>query len=64
MVLIIIPDKFSPVMTRQLLYTGVTRAKTKVVIAGNINVIKRAVNLPVERNSGLSARLEKEILKQ
>nr|NJM01628.1 ATP-binding domain-containing protein [Desulfobacula sp.] len=28
-VLLIIPDRFSPIMTRQLLYTGVTRAKKK-----------------------------------
>ncbi|MCD4676987.1 MAG: AAA family ATPase [Desulfobacula sp.] len=61
-VLIILPDKLSPVMTRQLLYTGVTRAKTKVIIAGNINIIKKAINLSVKRNSGLSICLEKKII--
>ena len=60
-VLIIVPDKLSPVMTRQLLYTGVTRAKTKIIIVGNIDIIKKAINLSVKRNSGLSMCLEKEI---
>jgi len=60
-ILIIVPDKLSPVMTRQLLYTGVTRAKIKVIIVGNIDIIKKAINLSVKRNSGLSMCLEKEI---
>jgi ATP-dependent exoDNAse (exonuclease V) alpha subunit len=45
-----------------LLYTGITRAKTKVIIVGDINIIKNALNLSVKRNSGLSMCLEKEIL--
>ncbi len=61
-VLLLIPDKLSPVITRQLLYTGVTRAKEKVIIAGNINIIKKAISLIVKRESGLSSCLEKEIL--
>ncbi len=61
-VLIIVPDKLSPIMTRQLLYTGVTRAKTNIIIVGNIDIIKKAVNLSVNRNSGLSTCLEKEII--
>jgi len=62
-VLMILPDKISPVVTRQLLYTGITRAKTKVIIAGDINIIKKAVNFSVKRNSGLTMCLEKEILR-
>lgn len=52
-ILIILPDKTSPVITRQLLYTGVTRARRKVIIAGNMNIIKAAVGSSVTRNSGL-----------
>ncbi len=62
-VLMILPDRISPVVTRQLLYTGITRAKTKVIIVGNINIIKKAINLSVKRNSGLISCLEKEILR-
>ena len=60
-VLIIVPDKLSPVMTRQLLYTGVTRAKTRVIIAGDIHIIKKAIRVSIKRNSGLSTSLEKKI---
>ena len=56
-VLIILPDKLSPVVTRQLLYTAVTRAKIKVIIAGNLNMIKKAISLSVKRNSGLTQYL-------
>jgi len=62
-VLMILPDRISPVVTRQLLYTGITRAKTKVIIVGDIDIIKKAINLPVKRNSGLTMCLEKEILR-
>ena len=62
-VLMILPDKISPVVTRQLLYTGITRAKTKVIIIGDINIIKKAINFSVKRNSGLAICLEKEILR-
>ena len=57
-VLIIIPDHLSSVLTRQLLYTGVTRAKTKVIITGRLDIIKQAVNLSINRTSGLTKGLE------
>jgi len=62
-VLMILPDKASPVVTRQLLYTGITRAKKKVIVVGDINIIKKAITVSVKRNSGLSVCLDKEILK-
>lgn len=52
-ILIILPSKTSPVITRQLLYTGVTRARRKVIIAGDMNIIKSAVGSSAARNSGL-----------
>jgi len=51
----------SPVMTRQLLYTGVTRAKDKVIIIGDINIIKAAIRLDTKRNSGIEALLKQEL---
>ncbi len=42
-ILLIIPDKLSPVMTRQLLYTAVTRARKKVIIVGHLKIIKSAI---------------------
>jgi exodeoxyribonuclease V alpha subunit len=58
-VLIIIPDKFSPIVTKELLYTGVTRAKKKVILVGNPEIIKNAIKLEVKRYSGIAEYIEK-----
>ncbi|MCF6246223.1 MAG: exodeoxyribonuclease V subunit alpha [Desulfobacula sp.] len=60
-VLLVMPEKMSPVMTRQLLYTGVTRAKNKVVVFGRIDVVKAAVGLDTKRNSGIEGHLKQEL---
>ncbi len=60
-ILIVIPDYLSPVLTRQLLYTGVTRAKKRVVITGQLDVIKQAVAVSVNRRSGLIFELENRL---
>lgn len=57
-VLIIIPEKLSPVITRQLLYTGVTRARKKAIIVGSLDVIKEAMTLTLGHTSNVTALLE------
>lgn len=56
-VLLIIPDYLSPVITRRLLYTGITRAKNKVVIAGDMTVINAALSRNTRRHSGIIPQL-------
>jgi len=60
-VLIIIPDKLSPIVTRQLLYTGVTRAKKRVIIVGSLDVIKEAMALTPDHTSNVIALLEQQL---
>ncbi len=60
-VLVILPDRLSPVITRQLLYTGVTRAKNKVIIIGDLNIIKKAMESSVTRHSGLTEYLDTQL---
>jgi exodeoxyribonuclease V alpha subunit len=60
-VLILIPDRLSRVVTRQLLYTGVTRARKKVIILGSLSVIKEAMALSMEKKSFLPGLLAREI---
>jgi exodeoxyribonuclease V alpha subunit len=48
-------------VTRQLLYTGVTRAKAKVIIVGDLKIIKKAISLSVKRNSGLTEYLDRQL---
>jgi len=46
------------ILTRELLYTAVTRAKNKVYVQGTDAVILEAAKGQVKRASGISARLE------
>jgi len=48
-------------LTRNLLYTAITRAKSLVVLVGTENYLKRMVdnNKIVERYSGLGIRLKR-----
>lgn len=53
-VCIILPeDENNPLLTREIIYTGITRAKSRVFIAGKINVFEKAVKGKSERFSGL-----------
>ena len=63
-ILMILPDRLSPVVTRQLLYTGVTRAKKKVIIVGDLKIIKKAVNLSEHYSSGLTDCLEEKLKRE
>jgi exodeoxyribonuclease V alpha subunit len=52
-VLLLLPDRDSPVLTRELVYTGLTRAKETVAVWGREDVFLRAVSRRIERASGL-----------
>ena len=52
-VLLVLPDRESPVLTRELIYTSITRAKKSVEIWGNENVFRTAISRYIERTSGL-----------
>lgn len=50
---VILPDRDAPVLTRELLYTAVTRARTGVTVWGRREVFERAVARRTQRSSGL-----------
>jgi exodeoxyribonuclease V alpha subunit len=52
-VLFILPDADASVLTRELIYTGLTRARSQVELWWNEAVFARAVTRRAERNSGL-----------
>ncbi len=56
-VLLILPNKESPVLTRELIYTGLTRARTKLEVWFEEPVLRAAIGSPIQRASGLAARL-------
>ena len=51
--LVILPGESSPMLTRELVYTAVTRAKKSLVISGTGLAVLRAVNNQSVRYSGL-----------
>ncbi len=53
-VMVLLPEELSPIVTRELLYTAVTRAKKSVVIIAGRNSITHAIQTPVFRTSGLA----------
>lgn len=50
-------DAASPVATRELLYTAVTRARERVTIVGDEAVLRAAISRPITRATGLRRRL-------
>lgn len=56
-VLLVLPSEESPVVTRELIYTGVTRAAQKCTLVANWQQLKYAVNRKVTRFSGLNERI-------
>jgi exodeoxyribonuclease V alpha subunit len=56
-VLLALPESPSPLLTRALFYTGITRAKHKVEIWGLPARLAEAVNTRAERAAGLAQRL-------
>ena len=51
--LLILPDKFTPLLTRELTYTAITRAKQSVQVWGTESVFVQGVSRRIERASGL-----------
>lgn len=56
-VLLLLPRTVSPIVSRELIYTGVTRARKTVTLVGAPSVIKEAVTRRVQRASGLRPAL-------
>jgi exodeoxyribonuclease V alpha subunit len=54
---VLLPDPTSRILTRELLYTAVTRARRQLILAATEEAIRAAVARPVARASGLRWRL-------
>lgn len=54
---LVLPEVDVPLLTRQIVYTAVTRARRSVTIAGHPELLERAVARPMLRSSGLGERL-------
>ncbi len=61
-VIMVIPPSAPVLLTRNLLYTGITRAKKLLIMLGNENVIKFMIQNvdSKKRNTGLEYKLRNE----
>jgi len=58
-VLVLLPEGTSnALLTRELLYTGITRAKENITIQGTRETIEHAVGTCVKRISGITGRID------
>jgi len=56
-VVVVLPEDDNPLLSRELLYTGVTRAREDVCVVGNPDTIRACIKRNIDRDSGLRSRL-------
>src|SRR5690606_1978276 len=56
-VALVLPEGPSPVLCRELIYTGVTRARDRITLFGAEDVLRDGISRPVLRASGLRQAL-------
>ncbi|MBN1498590.1 MAG: exodeoxyribonuclease V subunit alpha [Spirochaetes bacterium] len=56
-ILMVIPPDDIPVLTSELIYTGITRAKNRIVIFANEDIFLKACSRKVKRMSGLNRKI-------
>jgi len=60
-VLLVLPEKLSKVLTRELVYTGITRTRKFIEIWGTKNTLIAAITNKIVRQSGLADALVKKL---
>ena len=63
-VLVMLPEQRSRVLTRELLYTAITRAKHRVTLVCDAPVLEHTIATATARHSGLLARLLEESIQR
>jgi len=59
-VLLVLPEKLSKVLTRELVYTGITRTRKYIEVWGSQNTLISAIKNRIDRHSGLADALGNE----
>jgi exodeoxyribonuclease V alpha subunit len=54
---LVLPPADSPLLTRELLYTALTRTQRSVRVVGTADAVRAAVERPAQRTTGLRERL-------
>jgi exodeoxyribonuclease V alpha subunit len=56
-VILLLPDSVCPLLSRELLYTALSRARSSVVLCGTLDGLQSGVTTKESRNSGVAERL-------
>jgi exodeoxyribonuclease V alpha subunit len=56
-VIFILPTEISGIITKELIYTAITRAKKKIYLIGSWHILSQGLSIRVEKSSSLSDRL-------
>jgi len=60
-VVLLLPPRASRALTRELVYTAITRARKRVTIAASSTTLDAAIATPTRRASGLSDRIAESL---
>jgi exodeoxyribonuclease V alpha subunit len=58
-VTVLLPEESSPLLTRELFYTAITRAQAEVTVVGTEAAVRAAVGTTAQRATGLRGRLSR-----
>jgi len=59
-VILLLPDRESPILNRELLYTAVTRARQFFELWGAYEIFAQGVQKRAERGTGLAMKLRRQ----
>lgn len=54
---VVLPEAVTSLLTRELIYTGISRARAQLTVCGSADVLRAAMSRRVQRASGLAERL-------
>ena len=60
-VLLVLPEELSPILSRELIYTAITRARKSIRILGSRDLVEKAISVRINRQSGIWGKLENGI---
>lgn len=56
--LLVLPDNYSPLLSRELVYTAITRARKHLTLYSDPTIFSMAIKRPTRRSSGLAQRIK------
>ena len=57
-VAVMLPFQYLPILSKEVVYTAATRAKQSVLFVGSEEILKKSLNAPIQRTSGLIDRIK------